>query len=144
MIIAIDGPAAAGKGTLAKRIAATLQLPYLDTGILYRATAKRVLEAGGNPEDVSTALAAAQNLSAADLTRNDLRDAATSKAASQVASIAAVRQALLDFQRHFGTAHGAVLDGRAGVMYATLQSIYEYFIELKRRELVRLRKGQSL
>jgi len=112
MIIAIDGPAAAGKGTLAKRIAATLQLPYLDTGILYRATAKRVLEAGGNPEDVSTALAAAQNLSAADLTRNDLRDAATSKAASQVASIAAVRQALLDFQRHFGTAHGAVLDGR--------------------------------
>ena len=112
MIIAIDGPAAAGKGTLAKRIAATLQLPYLDTGILYRATAKRVLEAGGNPEDVSTALAATQNLSAADLTRNDLRDAATSKAASQVASIAAVRQALLDFQRHFGTAHGAVLDGR--------------------------------
>ncbi len=112
MIIAIDGPAAAGKGTLAKRIAATLQLPYLDTGILYRATAKRVLEAGGNPEDVSTALTAAQSLSAADLARNDLRDAATSKAASQVASIAAVRQALLDFQRHFGTAHGAVLDGR--------------------------------
>jgi len=112
VIIAIDGPAAAGKGTLAKRIAKALQLPYLDTGILYRATAKRVLEEGGNPEDVSTALAAAQSLGADDLARNDLRDAATSKAASQVASIAAVRQALLDFQRHFGTAHGAVLDGR--------------------------------
>ena len=53
MIIAIDGPAAAGKGTLAKRIAAALKLPYLDTGILYRATAKRVLEAGGDPADVT-------------------------------------------------------------------------------------------
>ena len=112
MIIAIDGPAAAGKGTLAKRIAASLKLPYLDTGILYRATAKRVLEADGDPEDVATALAAAQALGAADLARKDLRDAATSKAASQVASIAQVRQALLDFQRHFGTSHGAVLDGR--------------------------------
>ena len=112
MIIAIDGPAAAGKGTLAKRIAKALQLPYLDTGILYRATAKRVLEAGGDPADVATALSAAQSLDADDLARNDLRDAATSKAASQVASIAAVRQALLDFQRHFGNRNGAVLDGR--------------------------------
>lgn len=112
MIIAIDGPAAAGKGTLAKRIAAALELPYLDTGILYRATAKRVLEAGGEPADVAAALAAAKALGEADLRRADLRDAATSKAASQVASIPEVRQALLDFQRHFGTAHGAVLDGR--------------------------------
>lgn len=112
MIIAIDGPAAAGKGTLAKRIAAALHLPYLDTGILYRATAKRVLEAGGDPADVTQALQAAQNLGATDLARQDLRDAATSKAASQVASIAAVRQALLDFQRHFGSKNGAVLDGR--------------------------------
>jgi CMP/dCMP kinase len=112
MIIAIDGPAAAGKGTLAKRIAAALQLPYLDTGILYRATAKRVLEAGGDPANVTEALAAAQSLGAADLSRKDLRDAATSKAASQVASIAPVRQALLDFQRHFGSKNGAVLDGR--------------------------------
>jgi cytidylate kinase len=112
VIIAIDGPAAAGKGTLAKRIAAALKLPYLDTGILYRATAKRVLEAGGDPADVAAALAAAQALGQADLQRTDLRDAATSKAASQVASIPQVRQALLDFQRHFGNAHGAVLDGR--------------------------------
>jgi len=112
LIIAIDGPAAAGKGTLAKRIAAALQLPYLDTGILYRATAKRVLEAGGDPANVTEALAAAQSLGAEDLARHDLRDAATSKAASQVASIAPVRQALLDFQRHFGSKNGAVLDGR--------------------------------
>ena len=112
MIIAIDGPAAAGKGTLAKRLAAALNLPYLDTGILYRATAKRVLEAGGDPADMAMALQAAQALDAADLRRNDLRDTATSKAASQVASIPEVRQALLDFQRHFGSKNGAVLDGR--------------------------------
>lgn len=112
MIIAIDGPAAAGKGTLAKRIAAELKLPYLDTGILYRATAKRVLEAGQDPENVAAALSAAHALNAEDFKRTDLRDAATSKAASQVASIPEVRQALLDFQRHFGNKNGAVLDGR--------------------------------
>jgi CMP/dCMP kinase len=112
MIIAIDGPAAAGKGTLAKRIAAALKLPYLDTGILYRATAKRVLEAGGDPDDVSAALTAAQSLGEADFNRTDLRDAATSKAASQVASIPEVRHALLEFQRHYGNKNGAVLDGR--------------------------------
>jgi cytidylate kinase len=112
MIIAIDGPAAAGKGTLARRIAAALNLPYLDTGILYRATAKRVLEAGADPADTNAAIAAAKSLGEADLNRNDLRDPATSIAASQVASIPEVRQALLDFQRNFGNAHGAVLDGR--------------------------------
>ncbi|HUM07858.1 MAG TPA: (d)CMP kinase [Acidocella sp.] len=112
MIVAIDGPAAAGKGTLAKRLAAALGLPYLDTGILYRATAKRVLEAGASPADAEAALHAARSLTQADLNRADLRDAATSAAASQVASIPAVRQALLDWQRHFGNSHGAVLDGR--------------------------------
>ncbi len=112
MIVAIDGPAAAGKGTLAKRLAAALGLPYLDTGILYRATAKRVLEAGASPADAEAALHAARALTQSDLQRADLRDAATSAAASQVASIPEVRQALLDFQRHFGNSHGAVLDGR--------------------------------
>lgn len=112
IIIAIDGPAAAGKGTLAKRLAATLGLPYLDTGLLYRATAKRLLEAGANPADVDAAVQAAKSLTREDLARPDLRDAATSKAASQVASIPEVRQALLDVQRQFGSVHGAVLDGR--------------------------------
>jgi cytidylate kinase len=112
IIIAIDGPAAAGKGTLAKRLAATLGLPYLDTGLLYRATAKRLLEAGANPADVAAAVQAAKSLTRQDLARTDLRDAATSKAASQVASIPEVRQALLNVQRQFGSAHGAVLDGR--------------------------------
>ena len=112
IIIAIDGPAAAGKGTLAKRLAATLKLPYLDTGLLYRATAKRVLEAGADPADELAALAAALALDETDTAREDLRDAATSKAASQVSAIPAVRQTLLAYQRSYGNARGAVLDGR--------------------------------
>jgi cytidylate kinase len=112
MIIAIDGPAAAGKGTLARRIAAALQLPYLDTGLLYRAVGRLVLDAGADPADVAAAAAAAQALSEADLGRADLRSPEADKAASQVASIPAVRAALLDYQRGFGAKHGAVLDGR--------------------------------
>jgi cytidylate kinase len=112
MIIAIDGPAAAGKGTLARAIAAALNLPYLDTGLLYRATARRVLDAGANPADPIAATAAAHAITQADLTRTDLRDQATSNAASIVASIPAVRAALLAVQRNFGDTHGAVLDGR--------------------------------
>jgi len=112
MIIAIDGPAAAGKGTLARRIAAALALPYLDTGLLYRAVGRRVLDAGGEPGDAVAAAAAARALTAADLTRGDLRTPAADKAASTVASIPAVRAALLDFQRKFGNENGAVLDGR--------------------------------
>lgn len=112
IIIAIDGPAAAGKGTLAKRLATSLKLPYLDTGLLYRATAKRVLEAGASPSDELAAVTAALELSDDDTTREDLRDAATSKAASQVSAIPAVRQTLLAYQRAYGNARGAVLDGR--------------------------------
>ena len=112
MIIAIDGPAAAGKGTLARRIAAALNLPYLDTGLLYRAVGRRVLDAGADPADPQAATAAASSLTAADLTRTDLRGGPADKAASQVASIPSVRASLLAFQRHFGTANGAVLDGR--------------------------------
>lgn len=112
IIIAIDGPAAAGKGTLARRLAETLKLPYLDTGLLYRATAKRVLESGSDPSDHLAAIAAALALSEADTARNDLRDAATSKAASQVSAIPEVRETLLAYQRSYGNARGAVLDGR--------------------------------
>jgi cytidylate kinase len=112
MIIAIDGPAAAGKGTLARRIAAALELPYLDTGLLYRAVGRKVLNEGGDPADPETAGAAARRLTDKDLERDDLRGPAADKAASQVASIPAVRAALLDFQRAFGGRRGAVLDGR--------------------------------
>ena len=112
MIIAIDGPAAAGKGTLARRIAAALGLPYLDTGLLYRAVGRRVLDTGADPADPVAATQAAKTLTEADLARTDLRGGPADKAASQVASIPSVRAALLDYQRHYGTKNGAVLDGR--------------------------------
>ena len=111
-IIAIDGPAAAGKGTLARRLAAELGLPYLDTGLLYRATGRRVLDAGGDPADPVAAAAAARALRSEDTQRADLRGPVADAAAAAVAAIPEVRAALLDFQRSFGRAHGAVLDGR--------------------------------
>jgi CMP/dCMP kinase len=111
-IIAIDGPAAAGKGTLARRIAAALGLPYLDTGLLYRAVGRRVLDIGGDPADPVVSEAAARALIPADLERSDLRGPQADAAAAAVAAIPAVRAALLAFQRNFAAARGAVLDGR--------------------------------
>ncbi|MDF1792673.1 MAG: (d)CMP kinase, partial [Thalassobaculaceae bacterium] len=113
MIVAIDGPAGAGKGTLAKALAAHLGYPHLDTGALYRATALSVLRAGGDPEDPVAAERAARTLDTAILDSPDLRTAEVGAASSKVAALPAVRAALLDFQRDF--AHrppGAVLDGR--------------------------------
>ncbi len=111
-VIAIDGPAAAGKGTLARRLAAALGLPYLDTGKLYRAVGRRVLDTGGDPADPAVAAAAARGLLPADLDRTDLRGPEADRAAAQVASIPEVRAALLAFQRAFAGTAGAVLDGR--------------------------------
>lgn len=112
LVIAVDGPAAAGKGTLARRLAAELNLPYLDTGLLYRATGRRVLDRGLDPRDAIAAEAEARAMTAADLARTDLRGPAADMAASAVAAIPAVRAALLDWQREFGRRHGAVMDGR--------------------------------
>jgi CMP/dCMP kinase len=111
-IIAIDGPAAAGKGTLARRLAAHLGLPYLDTGLLYRAVGRRVLDKGANPSDAEAAERAARLLLPEDLERTDLRGPEADAAAAAVASVSGVRAALLAFQRGFGGARGAVLDGR--------------------------------
>ena len=111
-VIAIDGPAAAGKGTLARRLAATLGLPYLDTGLLYRAVGRLVLDAGGDPADAATAERAARSLRVTDLDRSDLRGPRADAAASSVATVPGVRVALLAFQRDFATRDGAVLDGR--------------------------------
>ncbi len=86
-VIAIDGPAAAGKGTLARRIAATLGLPYLDTGLLYRAVGRRVLDANGDPADPGSAGAAARALQPDDLQRDDLRGPVADAAAAAVAAI---------------------------------------------------------
>ena len=110
--IAIDGPASAGKGTLARRLAMTLGLPYLDTGLLYRAVGRRVLDQGGDPADAAAAEAAARALVPADLERGDLRGPQADAAAASVASIATVRTALLKFQHEFAVRDGAVLDGR--------------------------------
>ena len=117
LIIAIDGSAASGKGTLAHRLAARFALAHLDTGRLYRATGLAVLEAGGDAADPVAAEKAARSL---DLTRLDdarLRTEDVSRAASLVAAIPAVRAALLAAQRTFAhspppPAKGAVLDGR--------------------------------
>ena len=113
MIIAIDGPAAAGKGTLARRLAAHFGYPHLDTGALYRAVARRLLDAGQDPTDEAAAVVAARSVDAAELDDPRLRDEAVGRATSVVSALPAVRAALLDFQRRFArTPPGAVLDGR--------------------------------
>jgi len=113
MIIAIDGPAASGKGTLGKRLAAHYGLRHLDTGLLYRAVAKTVLDAGKRPSDAEVAEAAAKALDPAKFDEKALKSAAVGAAASVVSAIPAVRKALLAFQRDFAAKPpGAVLDGR--------------------------------
>lgn len=113
MIIAIDGPAASGKGTLAKRLAEHLGFHCLDTGLLYRAVARDTARLGFRLDDRWAALAAARALDAATLDDPALRGAAAGEAASIVARIPEVRAALLDYQRSFARqAPGAVLDGR--------------------------------
>ena len=117
LVIAVDGPAAAGKGTLSRRLADRLGLAYLDTGLLYRAVGRRVLAAGGDPSDAAAATAAAAAIGVADLDHPDLRDERVTDAASKVAAVPAVRAALLAFQRTFAAAPppgaaGAVMDGR--------------------------------
>ncbi len=116
-VIAIDGPAAAGKGTLARRIANHLGYAYLDTGLIYRAVGLKTLERGADPADAEAATSAALALAPEDLKRPDLRGDEAANAASKVAAIPSVRAALLDFQRQFAAsppngAPGAVLDGR--------------------------------
>jgi cytidylate kinase len=112
MIIAVDGPTASGKGTIAKALAAHFGLPHLDTGLLYRAVGRQVALIGGNPDDAGDALAAC---AFPDLLLDDpeLRSEASGGLASRVSVHPAVRQALYNRQRAFATqVGGAVLDGR--------------------------------
>lgn len=112
-VIAVDGAAASGKGTLAAALAAEYGLPHLDTGLLYRAVGCAVLEAGGDPNDAQAAAAAARALDTARLSDPALTSAHAGEAASQVAFHPEVRSALFDLQRRFAKqAGGAVLDGR--------------------------------
>jgi CMP/dCMP kinase len=113
MIIAIDGPAASGKGTIAKRVAAHYGLAYLDTGTLYRAIARDTLARGGDPADAAEALKSAKALDPSTLGDPSLRKPGLGEAASLVAKHPEVREELLAYQRSFARAKsGAVLDGR--------------------------------
>jgi len=113
MIIAIDGPAASGKGTIAKRLAKHYGLPHLDTGLMYRAVAKAVLDAGHKLDDRASVTAAALKLDPAGFDETELKRHSVGEAASIVAAISDVRAALFNFQQEFAAApNGAVLDGR--------------------------------
>ena len=114
LIIAVDGPAASGKGTIAARLAREYGLPFLDTGLLYRAVGLGLLDSGGSLDDEAAAVAIARALKAESLSDTDrLTSGDAGEAASRVAGHPGVRAALLDFQRAFAAqAGGAVLDGR--------------------------------
>ncbi|MCY3981421.1 MAG: (d)CMP kinase [Alphaproteobacteria bacterium] len=151
MIIAIDGPAAAGKGTLARQLAGALGYIYLDTGAIYRAVAKSVLDAGDDPDDVRTAAAHAESLNPSALEDPDLRGEEVGDAASRVAALPAVRDALLAFQRRVATTPpGAVLDGRDTGTVICPDAGLKLFVtasleERARRRLEELRcKGETL
>jgi 3-phosphoshikimate 1-carboxyvinyltransferase len=113
LVIAIDGPAASGKGTLARRIAEHFGLDYLDTGSLYRAVGMKLIYSGKDPNNKISAVEAARAIDADDLANPRLRQERIGQAASIVSAFPQVRQALLEFQRNFATGKkGAVLDGR--------------------------------
>jgi CMP/dCMP kinase len=113
MIIAIDGPAASGKGTIARQIASVYGIHHLDTGLLYRAVAKAVLDAGHSPDDAGRATAAAIALDPGKYDNDALKLQVITEAASVVAAIPQVREALMNYQRNYAMKPpGAVLDGR--------------------------------
>jgi cytidylate kinase len=113
MIIAVDGPAASGKGTLGRRLAAHYRLRHLDTGLIYRAVAKALLDGGHALNDVQQAVSAAKTLDPRTFDQADLKRHAVGEAASIISANPQVRAVLLTFQREFGrTPPGAVLDGR--------------------------------
>jgi cytidylate kinase len=120
MIVTVDGPAASGKGPLARAIARHLKLPHLDTGLLYRAVAAALIKAGGRPQDRAAAIAAARAVDLDHLDAERLSGKDLGQAASVVAAFPEVRAALLEFQKSFARRPGgAVLDGRdAGTVIA--------------------------
>ena len=137
MIIAIDGPAAAGKGTLARRLAAHFEYAYLDSGALYRAVGAKALDQGINLGDVEALVGLASGLIGEDMAHPHLRTPAVSEAASRVAALTPVRVALKDFQRNFadsppGQKAGAVLDGRDIGTVICPYATYKLFITANR------------
>ena len=151
MIIAIDGPAASGKGTIARQIASVYGLHHLDTGLLYRAVAKALLDAGERPDDAERATAAAIALNPAKFDEGALKAQPITEAASVVAAIPQVRQALINYQREFATRPpGAVLDGRdIGTVIAPGADIKLFVVatpevRAKRRTLELRARGETL
>jgi cytidylate kinase len=150
MVIAIDGPAASGKGTLARRLAAHYGLPHLDTGLLYRAVALTVLDAGHDLDDAAAAARAASALIADKLADPRLRDRAMGEAASRISTVPAVRAALLAWQQRFaGGGSGAVLDGRDIGTVVCPDARVKLFItaapeeRARRRHLELVRRGEN-
>jgi CMP/dCMP kinase len=143
MIIAIDGPAASGKGTLARRLAAHYGLPHLDSGLLYRAVAKALLDAGLPLGDMSHAVTAARGLKLTALQADVLKDQAIGNASSIVAAIPEVRQALAGLQRDFAACPGgAVIDGRdIGTVIAPDADV-KIFVTASEPERVRRRRAE--
>jgi len=150
MIIAIDGPAASGKGTLAKRLAEHFGLPHLDTGLLYRAVGRSMLDAGLDLEDGEAAAEIAEMLDLASLDEHRLRGREMGEAASVVAAHPKLRKALLDLQRRFAHQRGgAVLDGRdIGTVIAPGAEVKIFVtaapeIRARRRHLELEKRGQA-
>jgi cytidylate kinase len=140
LVVTIDGPAASGKSTLAQRLAQALGLPFLDTGLLYRAVGRRLLEAGGDPRDEAAALAAAEALTANEVVTARLRGQEIGQAASMVAAYPAVRAALLPFQRRFaGMDGGAVLAGRDTGTVVCPEALAKLFVTATAEERARRR-----
>lgn len=140
LLIAIDGPAASGKGTLAKRLAAHYGLPHLDTGLLYRAVALALIDAGGGLDDAAAAARAATALDAGRLDDPRLRARAMGEAASRISAVPAVRAGLLAWQRRFAAdPQGAVLDGRDIGTVVCPQARIKLFITASSAERARRR-----
>jgi cytidylate kinase len=150
MIIAIDGPAASGKGTLARRLAEHYRLPHLDTGLLYRAVAASLLDAGRDLRDVGAAVAAARAATRMDFDEARLRGREMGEAASIVAALPQVRAALIEAQRNFAARpDGAVLDGRDIGTVVCPQADVKIFVtaspaaRAQRRALELAQRGES-
>lgn len=150
MIIALDGPAASGKGTLARRIAAHYGLPHLDTGLLYRAVAAALITESAALDDEAAGIEAAKNLDLGNLDRDRLSAHVIGEAASRVAVLPGVRAALLEAQRQFaGQPGGAVLDGRDIGSFVCPDADVKFFVtaavdERARRRTAEMRgRGQN-
>jgi cytidylate kinase len=151
VIVAIDGPAASGKGTIARRLAAHYRLPHLDTGLLYRATAASLMQVGKEIHDSEAAVAAARGLGLTEFDEDWLRGAQMGEAASVVAAMPEVRAALLKAQRDFaGRPGGAVLDGRDIGTVVCPNAQVKIFVtaspaaRAQRRALELMRRGEKM